>query len=356
MHSNAFTVTIEPVSSCNLSCHYCYSGGDSQSILAPETARNALDAIAAYAGEHGCDELHCVWLGGEPLLAGIRFFTQVFSETFSLALPLRHFIQTNGLLLDDDYCRLFQDAGVCVGISLDGPREIHDAFRVSLGGAPTHSLVMDAIALLRKRDLSFGCAAVVSRVTLGREEEVYDFFRSLRSDFRINPMIPGRHSPNQACQITPTEYGKALIRFFDSWIASGPVHVNISPLDSYVAAVASGEPAECQHQLSCAGRTLGIKPDGTVTICGRFQDTPLGRLGASSIAELLAAPTWAALQARPGLITDCHGCANWPICHGGCPHNSLVFGLEQTARDPFCPAYKAIFAHIRLALGAGATV
>jgi len=356
MAVNAFTVTIEPVGACNLNCRYCYSVEHSPKNLVPDVACDALGAVAAYAGQHGFDELHCVWLGGEPLLAGIAFFARVLSATSRLPLPLRHFVQTNGLLLDDEYCRLFRDAAVCVGISIDGPQEIHDTFRVSLGGEPTHSRVMEGIALLRKHGVPFGCAAVVSRATLGRERDVYAFFRSLGSGFRINPVIPGRHGQDPSCQVKPAEYGAALIRFFDTWMASDPVQVNVSPLDGYVAAVVSGEPAECQHLRSCADRTLGIKPDGTVTICGRFHNAPLGRLGASSVAELLAAPSCAALQARASLLKDCHGCINWPICHGGCPHNSYAFGLEKTARDPFCPAYKAIFAHIRAALSAGATV
>jgi uncharacterized protein len=356
MAVNAFTVTLEPAGTCNLDCRYCYSVRHSPQTLEPDVAAHALEAIAAYAGQHGFDELHCVWLGGEPLLAGILFFERVLSATSRLALPLRLFVQTNGLLLDDDYCRLFRNADVNVGISIDGPREIHDAFRVSLVGAPTHSRVMAAITLLRKHSVPFGCAAVVSRATLGHEQEVYDFFRSLGSCFRINPVIPGKHGRDGACQVKPSEFGAALIRLFDAWIAAGPGQINISPLDRYVRAVATGELGECQHQGSCADRTLGIKPGGTVTICGRFQDTPLGHLGSSSVAELLAAPARAAIRARASLLKDCHGCINWSICHGGCPHNSLAFGLEPTARDPFCPAYKAIFAHIRAALGAGASV
>jgi len=215
---------------------------------------------------------------------------------------------------------------------------------------------MDAIALLGKHGVLFGCAAVVSRARLGRAQEVYGFFRALGSGFRIRPVIPGRHSLDPACQVERAEYGAALLRFFDAWIAPDPVPVNVSPLDSYVAAAASGEPAECPRQQSCADGTLGIKSDGTATIRGRFRDTPPGRLGSSSAAELPAAPTCAAWQARTSLLKACHACVTWPICNGGCPHNALAFGLERTARDPFCPACKAVLAHIRAALGAGATV
>jgi uncharacterized protein len=353
MADNVFTVTIEPIASCNLDCRYCYSTPQPATILTVEVVRRALRTIAAYAAEHGFDELHCVWHGGEPLLAGIQFFERIFSDISSLKFQTRHFVQTNGLLLDDDFCRLFRDANINVGVSIDGPQHIHDTFRVASGGEPTHSRVMDAIELLWKHNLSYGCVAVVSRAMLGREQEVYNFFSSLGSGFRINPLIPGRGGRDPSCQVDSADYGAALIRFFDAWIASYPKQINISPIDNYVAAVATGEPSECQHQLTCADRTVGIKSDGTVTICARFQDFSLVRLGPSFVADLFTTADCIAIQARASSLVECQSCVNWAICHGGCPHNAAAFGLSPTGKDPFCAAFKAIFAHIRAALGVG---
>jgi uncharacterized protein len=313
----------------------------------------ALRSVVEYAIERGFNELHCIWLGGEPLLAGTKYFKEIFAETKTFALPIQHFIQTNGLLLDGEYCRLFRDAGVHVGVSIDGPPEVHDAFRVSRGGAPTHSRVMDAIALLRDHDVPFGCVSVVSSAMLGREQLVYEFFRSLGSGFRVNPVIPRKNGVSGPWQVEPVAYGDALIRFFDAWTAPASSAVAISPLDSYVAAVVHGEITECQHQLLCADRSLGIGTDGTVTICSRSYEAPLGRLGASSVPELLAGRNNGGQLERARSLRECHGCDNWSICHGGCPGNALAFGLGLFAKDPFCPAYEAIFRHIRAALAAG---
>jgi uncharacterized protein len=354
MAGNAFTVTIEPVASCNLDCHYCYSTPQTASILTVEVIGRALRTIVAYADEHGFDELHCVWHGGEPLLAGTQFFERIFKDISSLNFKMRHFVQTNGLLLDDNFCRLFRDANINVGVSIDGPQHIHDTFRVASGGEPTHSRVMDALELLWKYNVSYGCVAVVSSAMLGREQEVYNFFSSLGSGFRINPVIPGRFDRDSAYQIKPADYGASLIRFFDAWITSYPNQINISPIDNYVAAVATGEPSECQHIHTCADRTVGIKSDGSVTICARFQDFSLVRLGPSFVADLFTTADNTALLARAGSLTECRDCDNWAICHGGCPHNSAAFGLPVSGKDPFCTAFKAIFAHIRAALGAEA--
>jgi uncharacterized protein len=354
MTDNIFTVTIEPVATCNLDCRYCYSTPRPGAALKAAVVEQALRTTADYAAGHGFDEMHVVWHGGEPLLAGIRFFEQIFSNVSSRRFRERHFIQTNGLLIDDDYCRLFRNADINVGVSIDGPRHIHDTYRVTKGGEPTHARVMDAMELLRENNISFGCTAVVSSAMLGREQEVYDFFRSLGSGFRINPVIPGRADRDPSCMVEPSAYGDALIRFFDAWIVSYPEQVTISPLDRYVAAVATGEPLECQHQLTCADRTIGIKADATVTTCARFQNPSLVRLGPSFVADLFASPDFTELQGRAHSLAKCRSCVNWAICHGGCPHNAAAFGRQPTGEDPFCPAFKAIFAHIRAALGAEA--
>lgn len=353
-HRNPFTVTIEPTLNCNLDCRYCYSLRGPRTTIPTDVAKRTIAEIADYAGSRGFNELDCVWLGGEPILAGIRFFKNIFRATRNLAVPVRHFVQTNGMMLDADFCRLFRDENIQVGISIDGPQEIHDAFRLSRDGSPTHGLVMTAIALLQKHQVGFGCVSVVTSAVLGHEREVYAFFRSLGLAFRINPVIPGKRGQSGPWQISPAAYGHALVKFFDLWIRPAHDHVDISPLDNYVAAVLHDEPTECQHKLCCAGGTIGIGADGAVTICSRSAGSPLGRLGTSSMTEILASRSCVDQLRRSELLEDCHACENWRICHGGCSQNALAFGVDPNARDPFCPAYKAIFSRIRGALNSGA--
>jgi uncharacterized protein len=352
MAKKTFTATLEPVAECNLDCKYCYSTNNSGRRLEEAVFLDTLGGIARYASDRDFKELHCVWLGGEPLLAGIHFFERVASLTSRLSshMIVRHFIQTNGLLLDSDYCRILGDANVHLGVSLDGPRAIHDAFRITRSGEPTHGRVLESLGLLRKHHLPFGCVAVATRLTLGREKEIYDFFRTLGCGFRINPQIPGAKGSEHAHPIDPEEYGQCLVRFFDAWNSPDPVRVNVSPLDNYVLAAITGEPRECQHQPSCAANTVGLKPNGDVTLCGRFQDLVVGNVTRSPIIELLTARETEPPRARAPLLEGCRSCAHWSRCHGGCPHNALAHGRAMNAKDPFCPAYKAIFDHIRDAL------
>ena len=352
MASKVFTLTLEPVGTCNLDCTYCYASKGSTSPLDTDFVLQSLGKICHYATAKGFQEVHCVWLGGEPLLAGHEFFERVadWTATTSSRIRIRHFMQTNGLLLDDTYCRLLRDADIHLGLSLDGPQPVHDAFRRTRQGAQTFSRVMDAVGLLRLHAVPFGCVAVVTRMTLGREQEIYDFFCDLGCGFRINPVIPGPETADRSPRITPEEYGGSLVRFFDAWSVPRADRVNVSPLDNYVVSLLGGEIRECQQQPSCTRHSLGLKPNGDVVRCGRFQDRILGNLKESDLTELLAGRASDPFRARAAALTGCRGCSFWPQCHGGCPHNAVAFGRDLTAKDPFCVAYTIIFSHIKSAL------
>ena len=344
------TLTLEPVGACTLACRYCYAHATTHlPPCAPDMFYDTLRESVEYAERIGVNKVDCLWLGGEPLLAGSAFFEALasFTSALSRSVRVRHFVQTNGLLLDAAYCRLFRDANIRVGVSLDGPQDIHDAFRVAHDGSPTHARVMEKIGLLREHETPFGCVAVCTRETLGREREVYEFFHSLGVGFRINPVIPNGNGDDTAYRITPEEYGQSLVRLFDAWVAPADNFVNVSPLDIYLQAVLKGTSAGCQHRGFCD--TLGIKPNGDATVCGRFQQGILGNVKQGHAGDILRAcmPETTCVRAPH---TECRACANWAVCHGGCPHNAVAFGADAAAKDPFCSAYKQIFAHIRNAL------
>lgn len=352
MASRAFTVTLEPVAACNLACAYCYAVKGAAAQPDAGLFLRSLARIGRYAADQGFDEVHCVWLGGEPLLAGHAFFEGMadWAAAAPAGIRVRHFLQTNGLLLDDAYCRLFKAADVQLGLSLDGPQAVHDALRRTSQGGPTFPRVMAAAELLRRHAVPFGCAAVVTRMTLGREQEIYDFFCGLGCGFRINPVIPGPGAARRDVLIEPEEYGRCLVRFFDAWSDPRGDRVPVSPLDNYVVALLGGELRECQQQSSCARQGLGLKPNGDVVRCGRFQDRILGNLEEADLDALLAGREPDPFEARVAALTGCHGCSYWRQCHGGCPHNAVAFGRDLQARDPFCAAFKMIFSHIARAL------
>ncbi|MCJ7819359.1 MAG: radical SAM protein, partial [Syntrophales bacterium] len=269
----AFTLILEPVKRCNLSCRYCYSDGDGAGVMSRQTLQTALEKTARYVQQQGFREIHILWHGGEPLLAGLGFFRAAMKILHGLASDLKfhHYLQNNGLLLDYDFCAFFHDHEFQIGVSLDGPQALHDSMRIGADGQGTHTAVLEKVRLLEAQGVSTGFNAVVTRRSLGQEQAIYRFFQGLGYGFRLNPMIPGRHPETSAPYLLqPGEYGAFLCRVFDAWAGTEHQRVMVSPLDLYLKAIAGGVPYECQQQATCAGSHLGVQPSGDVVPCSRF--------------------------------------------------------------------------------------
>jgi uncharacterized protein len=350
---NTFTLILEPVKRCNLRCRYCYSDDAGAEVMSRPTLQTALEKTARYAEGQGFREIHILWHGGEPLLAGLGFFRAALKILDGLASDLKfhHYLQTNGLLLDYDFGAFFRDHEFQIGISLDGPQALHDSMRIGADGQGSHAAVLGKVRLLEELGVSAGFNAVVTRRSLGQEQAIYRFFQGLGYGFRVNPMIPGRHPETSAPYLLqPGEYGAFLCRLFEAWASTEGQRVMVSPLDLYLEAILSGVPYECQQQGTCAGSHLGVKPSGEVALCSRFETHPFGNIHDREIQELVALPFCADIRRRAETLSECHTCLHWPICHGGCPLNALVFGRDHMAKDPFCKDYQLIFARIRRAL------
>jgi uncharacterized protein len=349
----AFTLILEPLKRCNLNCRYCYSDDTGTGVMSRQTLQMALEKTARYAERQGFREIHVLWHGGEPLLAGLGFFRAAMKMLRDLASDLKfhHYLQTNGLLLDHDFCAFFHDHQFQIGISLDGPQVLHDSMRLGADGQGSHAAVLEKVRLLEKQGVSAGFNAVVTRRSLGQEQAIYQYFQGLGYGFRVNPMIPGRHPEISAAYLLrPGEYGLFLCHLFDAWAGTERQRVTVSPLDLYLEAIVGGEPYECQQKRSCAGSHLGVKPSGDVVLCSRFETPLLGNIRDREIQELVALPFCEDIRRRAETLSDCHTCMHWPICHGGCPLNALVLCNDHMAKDPFCIDYQRIFARIHRAL------
>ncbi len=347
---NIFTLMLEPVKTCNIHCRYCYSDLAHQEVMSFEIMTAAIHEAVTYARENRFNSMHLIWHGGEPLLAGLDFFRAAGAEIAAhrLNISIQQFIQTNGLLLDKDFCRYFRDERIEVGISLDGPKKIHDAMRITRDGKGTHGQIMEKLVLAKTHGLPFGLCMVVTPHCLGREKEIYHFFKALGTPFRTNPVIPpfhGQYATN--VMLEPMEYGRFMCRLFDEWIKAKTDRVPVSPLDSYLLSLVSGTSPECQHQTSCIGNRIGVRPDGTLVLCSRFQVQCLGHIRVNTLREIFDTATCTALDRRNSSLRSCRACINREICHGGCPHNAVVFSGDTMIKDPLCKDYQMIYDHIR---------
>ena len=220
--NDAFTLILEPVQRCNLRCLYCYSDVAGAGVMSRQTLQTALEKTARYAEGHGFREIHILWHGGEPLLAGLGFFQAAVKILDGLASDLRfhHYLQTNGLLLDHDFCAFFRDHEFQIGISLDGPQVLHDSMRIGADGQGSHAAVLGKVRLLEQQGVSVGFNAVVPGGAWVRRRQSTGSFRAwgmvsgLTRWFRGATRRPRRH--------TCCSQGN-MAHFFAAYSTHGPV-------------------------------------------------------------------------------------------------------------------------------------
>ncbi len=350
---NALTITLEAIKSCNIACKHCYCNNELNTQMDDIEFDNVLEHIRQYISTRSFEELHFIWHGGEPLQRGLQFY-QTAVRKISKRFPnqgIRHIIQTNGLLIDDEFCQLFKDHNFDIGVSLDGPQDLHDELRITGEGEGTHASVLNKVDLMLKHGITPGFTMVVSRHCLGHAERIYEFFRDMGFGFRVNPILvaPDRVATRKY-MLPKLGYGQFLCDLFDAWTTTTARRIPVSPVASYIRALQTGSSIECQHGESCVGNNMGIKPGGDVFLCTRFEDYSLGNINQNTLAEIFAGSKGQAVEVRGSDISICQSCKYQPVCNSGCPHNAFTAFDSVDVRDPYCNDYQMIFGHIHKAL------
>ncbi|MCE5301762.1 MAG: anaerobic sulfatase maturase [Planctomycetaceae bacterium] len=382
-----FNVMAKPIGpACNLDCVYCYYL--SKERLLGLTGHEPISDpilekfIVDYISGNDAPEVEFEWQGGEPTLLGVEFFRKVVDMQRRHCPPNRRFLnslQTNGLLLDDEWCRFLRENRFLVGLSIDGPRKLHDAYRVAKGGQPTFDRVFAAAKLLKKHRVDFNTLTVVHRLNAKRPLDVYRFL-SREVGPRIMQFIPlveprgfatvapglwdknnlplvGTHrakpgTPDSIVtdwSVDPDDYGAFLCKVFDEWHQRdlGKYFVN---LFESCAAVWMGRPAQiCVFQEFC-GKALLLERDSQLYSCDHFV-YPEYRLG-NLLEQPLVDMVFSGRQVRFGFAkTDtlpeyCRECEFLFACWGECPRNRFVRSPEgEPGLNYLCPGLLRFFLH-----------
>jgi uncharacterized protein len=358
----AFHVMAKPRGAiCNLDCQYCFYLAKEQ--LYPQgsfrMSDEVLDAytrqmIAAQPGP----EVTFAWQGGEPTLMGLDFFQKAVALQSQYRRPGMQIInafQTNATLLDDDWGRFLHEQRFLVGVSLDGPRELHDAYRVDKAGRPTFERVMAGVALLQKYKVDFNILACVNNRTAAEPLEVYRFFRDeVGARFiQFIPVVERGEIAGEAASsrsVSGLAYGKFLIEIFEEWVRRDVGQVYVQLFDTSLAVWAGYPPGLCIFQETC-GLALALEHNGDVYSCDHFVDRPyfLGNLMQTPLDALVAAPGQVEFgkNKKKSLPGYCRDCSVRFICNGACPKDRL---LETPRGEPglnyLCQGYKAFFTHV----------
>jgi uncharacterized protein len=356
-----FHLMAKPAGSrCNLSCQYCFylRKGD----LYPESrfrmSDKVLDEYTRQTIEaHRIPEVTFAWQGGEPTILGIDFFTKALDLQKKYCRPgmvIHNTIQTNGVLLDDEWCKFFKKNRFLIGISLDGPRELHDACRTDAAGKGTFDRVMQGLALLKKHTVDFNILCTVNAVNGDHPLEVYRFFRD-EAQAQFIQFIPVVERDSQTGTMTPLsvlpeQYGKFLIGVFDEWVRHDVGTIYVQHFDTALANW-YGEPhGICVFSPTC-GSAMVIEHNGDIYSCDHFvdQDHLLGNILEAPVIELVNNDRQRQFgrDKREKLPEYCKKCPVLFACRGECPKNRFaVTPGGESGLNYLCDGYRMFFSHI----------
>jgi uncharacterized protein len=362
----AFHLLAKPTGAvCNLGCKYCFFL--SKENLYPGSSFRMSDDlleeyIRQYVQSQHIPEATISWQGGEPMLMGLDFFRRSVEYVDKYKEPgmkIQYTMQTNGTLLDDEWCKFFRDNGFLVGLSLDGPRELHDAYRVDKGGNPTFDRVIRGLRLMQEHAVQFNILACVHAANADHPREVYRFFRDeAGAEFVQFIAIVERDNETgfqEGNRVTDRsvgaeQYGSFLISVFDEWVRHDVGRVFVQIFDVSLAAWVGEPPGLCIFSPTC-GNALALEHNGDLYSCDHFVEPGylLGNIMEQPMIDLAASEK----QRRFGLDKlntlplYCQKCSVRFACHGGCPKNRFIETPDgEPGLNYLCAGYKAFFQHI----------
>jgi len=366
---------------CNLDCSYCYYL-EKEKLFPPgqdfRMSPEVLEAfIRQYLSSQNTAEVVFAWQGGEPTLLGLDFFREAVQIQTKLGGGRRisNAIQTNGTRLDDAWCSFFSEHGFLVGLSIDGPRHLHDAYRVDKGGKPTFDRVMRGLGFLQKHGTDYNTLTVVNRLNSEHPLEVYGFLKEIGSRFlQFIPLVERRPGPTAQnlglslagpppapegatetgfSPVTPwsleaRQYGEFLVGIFDEWVRNDVGTVFVQLFDTTLAGWMGADPPLCVFAETC-GDALVLEHNGDLFSCDHYvyPDFHLGNILTTPVGELARNPEQVAFgEAKKDLPQYCLDCDVRFLCNGECPkHRFIRTPTGEAGLNYLCAAYKRFFTH-----------
>jgi len=349
------SLLIKPDSgNCNLHCIYCfYHDRPSDPYKQQRKHRmsaEVLDALIKQGMALDREQASFGWQGGEPTLAGLDFFKRVVElqrKYGSSGQVVSNGLQTNGLLLNEEWARFLREFKFLVGVSLDGPAVYHDHYRTYANGAPTHAKVMESLRMLRRNHVEFNVLSVVNRLTGDHGVEIYDYLLSQGFFFlQFIPCVevdPDTGEPTNF-SVTPEQFGDFMCSVFDRWYNGGNPEASVRDFEAILAGYLGQEPPLCAYQKR-GGSYVVVEYNGDMYPCDwRVQGSLyLGNLREMSLEQVFKSEKldrFADIKSRPR--PECQVCAWLPLCNQGCPR---FLGIGGSRRNYLCRAYQRFFAH-----------
>lgn len=347
------SVLIKPASSkCNLKCEYCFyhDVASSRSVsdfgfMSPETIETIIRKVLLFAS----DQATFSFQGGEPTLCGIDFFRHVveLQKKFNVNnVKINNCVQTNGILIDNEWASFLHEHNFLVGLSFDGPQKLHDRYRVDAKKRGTYERVTQTVKLFNEYKVDYNILFVVTEATARHPDEVYSYFK--KRDFRFLQFIPcidpnnskrGEHEYS----LSPLSYTGFLKRFFDNWYAdfTGGREVSIRYFDNLVRIVMGIRPEMCSLLGSC-GCQFVFEADGSVYPCDFYvtDEWKLGNIREKELLELSSSETCTRfIESSLSVAPKCNGCKWRVLCKGGCRRDREDPYSKKIGQNYYCKSY-----------------
>lgn len=368
-------VMVKPVGpACNMACDYCYY---TQKTKTRELSGNSMMTerlLEQFTLQHLSSEsgdcIAIAWHGGEPLLRGIEFFKKAMAlqRKYAGGRQVENSIQTNGLLVDEDWCRFFYENRFLVGLSIDGPEHVHDRYRRGKGGQATFSRAVSAMRLFQMHNVEFNTLSTITDYSSRYPLEVYRFFKEqgvrfmqfipvveclFRPPKKARPRFlpPGERSEELVApwSVKPEDYGRFLTAIFDEWAVRDVGRYFVPFFDAVLGNWCGVPPSQCVLAMEC-GHAGVLEHDGSLYSCDHyvFPEHRLGNVGEKSLSELMRS----GIQKRFGrrkserLTSECRACEYLFLCHGECPKNRFAVSPSgEHGHNYLCKGLKLFFRH-----------
>jgi uncharacterized protein len=294
------------------------------------------------------------WHGGEPLLLPISFYEKALAlqRKYAHGRQIDNCIQTNGTLLTDEWCQFLHDNRFLVGISIDGPQPLHDAYRKNRAGHPSFDDVMRGIRLLQKHRVEWNAMATVNHVNADHPQEFYRFFRDMGCEFLQFTPVVERDEKGEVFpySVTPEQWGRFVCAVYDEWVQRDVGKVFVQLFDATLANWVGVAPGVCSLSPLC-GHAAVMETDGSVYSCDHFvfPEYRLGNIHQQSLTEMLYGEQQQRFgsQKRDALPRQCRECQWLFACHGECLRNRFVNDrYGEPGLNYLCEGYRRFFSHV----------
>lgn len=376
----AFNMMIKPAGSlCNLDCAYCYylDKAEIYGGREPVMSDEMLEVVVReYIQANDVPDVTFNWHGGEPLVLGLDFYRKAVAlqKKYADGKNVYNTLQTNGTLVTDDFASFFRDNQFLIGISLDGPQDIHDKFRKDKGGAPTFEKVIRGLEKLYRHGVEYNTMSTINKASEGRGLEVYRFLKSVGSRYmQFMPVVEHVKYPVDAngkvirharpyivdpstdgaqiarWSVSATEFGKFMCDIFDYWVRNDVGQYFVGLFDATLANYCGVLPGTCAYAQTC-GNNVVIEHNGDVYPCDHFvyPKYKLGNISESSVRSIMEKSEMLrfGLDKRNGLPARCLNCRYAFACTGECPkHRFSRTESGDTGLNALCGGYYHFYEH-----------